>query len=795
MNTNSLWFQLHFAPDFTRAHYASIGLNGVEGALEALDLSLKPLHRLGLSLGLRLHWLYAWHPKAPPGERLSVALGFSGNGADWPLVEKLLTALPLWATFGAAPGPNQLGNLRRVAADALLKPLFAEKFAWQGVQVRKSDRFREPAQFNWWAARDTWAKEVGLPGQFQTVAAIEANTGNRLITFLRLLAALDEPAVYVATLEPVDLAAQLAADYQPALTAFRLFSAERFSQAFGRNRSESPSEDQVAEDIRQGREETLDRLRDTSHVRACIQCWAGSQITAQLLANTILSEAVETGGCQTVACLSGKPVLPLHGATPLPAPAPMDSPGGLDWLPYVFTLDEIKGFCRLPVLHDGEAIELPKETDPPPASASNAPVLALGERMGAAAGAAHLALPLALLTKHALVAGVPGSGKTNTLMALAHQVRHTHQVPYLILEPAKREYRGLLRIDPDLTVFSPGRVQSGVPRGRAPGFQINPFEIPRGVPLAEHMANLQTAFEGAVPLFVPLPALVERAMLAVYRRWGWALDSVSLGTREESRPWPTMSQFVAALSEAAEQSGYAGENMSTLRGAIDTRFRRLTRGESLVGDVFDCEASTLAPESWLVQSAVIELESLGPSYANFLTLLLLSLLREVLGVRPSKKLRHLLVLEEAHNLIGPQALSTGGDNANPKDAATAYVVKLLAEVRALGQGIVIADQLPSVLAPEVLKNTGLKLCHRLLAQDDRQMMGGTMMASEANLEAIGLLAPGQALVFHEALQRPVFARIDLADPEARHLDDLPDDTSVVQLMKDQRKRRRNARVE
>lgn len=783
-----LLFQLERAPDFERAHYKSIGLGGVDDVLAALDQSLIPLHRLALAMRLRMHLVIAWQPKARSGERMSVALGFTGPEDAFSHVEKLIKALPLWTAFGASQRLDQEGNL--VCSKDFLERIFDSSQCWHGVQVRKSERFREPAQFNWWAARDEWAKTLELPSEFQTVRAIEANASSRLISLFRLLPALGEPALFSVTMEPVDFAARLSDNYQPSLTAFRLFGAERFSQAFGRARPDAPAEDQVAEEIRQAREETIEQLQDSPHCLASVQCWAASTLSAQLMAETVLAEAISSGHCSAVPVSTNRPAFLLEMESDLPTPTPASTRRGLEWLPYVFTLDELKGFFRLPTLHDGEAIELPKETDPPAASATGGAALILGERMGFGREALPLTVPLDLLTKHALVAGVPGSGKTNTLMTLAFQVKRDHGIPFLILEPAKREYRGLLNIDPDVIVFSPGRVVPGVPRGRAPAFQINPFEIPAGVPLAEHLSNLQTAFEGAFPLFVPLPALVERAMLSVFRHWGWSLDSISRGPREETRPWPTMGQFVAALTDAAENSGYAGENMATLRGAIDTRFKRLVRGESLVGDVFDCEASTFAPDSWLKESAVIELESLGPAYANFLTLILLSLLREVLGAKPNRSLRHLLILEEAHNLIGPNALVTTGDGANPKDAATAYVVKLLAEVRALGQGIVIADQLPSVLAPEVLKNTGLKLCHRLLAQDDRGMMGGTMMASAANLEAIGLLAPGQALVFHEVLQKPVFARIGLADGQGRHLDNVPDDVCLAQRMKEQRKKRR-----
>ena len=125
----------------------------------------------------------------------------------------------------------------------------------------------------------------------------------------------------------------------------------------------------------------------------------------------------------------------------------------------------------------------------------------------------------------------------------------------------------------------------------------------------------------------------------------------------------------------------------------------------------------------------------------------------------NKDIRHVIFIEEAHNLIGPESEEKIGMDADPKQAATAFVVKMLAEVRALKEGIVIADQLPTVMAQEVLKNTGLKIGLKITSADDRSLLGSTMAASAMQLEQMSTFAVGEALVFYEKLMRPFTMRI------------------------------------
>ena len=252
----------------------------------------------------------------------------------------------------------------------------------------------------------------------------------------------------------------------------------------------------------------------------------------------------------------------------------------------------------------------------------------------------------------------------------------------------------------------------------------------------------------------PMPFLLDRAIERVYRDKGWLPYMINQGTL----PYPTMGELYDTLEQILEETDYEGEIKGNLKSVLQVRIGSLLSRE--MGDVFNVSESSMPPEEWLTRPVVIELEAMGSGPANFLTLMLSTLIRETLKVNPlkhkdgSKKPRHVIFFEEAHNLIGPKAEKEAGENANPKIAATAFVVKMLAEVRALNEAIIIADQLPTAMAPEVIKNTSLKLGHRMTSQDDRQLLGSTMSADEVQLERMATFTTGRTLCIYEGLLKP-----------------------------------------
>ena len=85
---------------------------------------------------------------------------------------------------------------------------------------------------------------------------------------------------------------------------------------------------------------------------------------------------------------------------------------------------------------------------------------------------------------------------------------------------------------------------------------------------------------------------------------------------------------------------------------------------------------------------------------------------------------------------------------------------MISEVRAYGQGIVVAEQIPSKLAPDVMKNTNLKIVHRIIAKDDRESIGQTMNLNEEQQNHLGVLTPGMAAIYAEGADHAYLVRLE-----------------------------------
>jgi hypothetical protein len=95
---------------------------------------------------------------------------------------------------------------------------------------------------------------------------------------------------------------------------------------------------------------------------------------------------------------------------------------------------------------------------------------------------------------------------------------------------------------------------------------------------------------------------------------------------------------------------------------------------------------------------------------------------------------------------------------------------LLAEIRAYGEGIVVAEQIPAKLVPDVVKNTALKVLHRLPAADDRGIVGATMNLDVQQSRHVVSLPPGEAVTFADGMDRPMRIRVPFGgDREQRRI--------------------------
>ena len=176
-----------------------------------------------------------------------------------------------------------------------------------------------------------------------------------------------------------------------------------------------------------------------------------------------------------------------------------------------------------------------------------------------------------------------------------------------------------------------------------------------------------------------------------------------------------------------------------------------------IGKVFQCRRSVPSIAELLKYPLIIEMDRLPADQACLLTLILASRIREYLKTQPyaGKGPRHVLCIEEAHNIVGQSGEAKLSDvAADPKAHTADFFVRMLAEMRALGEAIVVIDQLPSAVAAEVIKNTASKVAFVEVDEEERKRLGATMLFGPAELEDIARLQTGEAFIFTRGYYGP-----------------------------------------
>jgi len=756
-----LWYKLKQLPDLTLNKYSSLEGRGVDGVLEKHVAFLRQLNRKGIVSGVSYHLFYLYivpedNSKDEPGHRLQIYLMIKGSEDALKNVPSLIKASPLSTFYTLECGNDELENSSN-----------NEKQGYSIKNVLSKKGLNVP---NFSICAFLTKTETFLPAgngegeDYYMLREWEMNEDGRLYNMCTMMEALNHTALYRVDIYPVEKSASLRESLRKPMDILRKRQEDR---------NRGVRKDYDGKDVLDSYEDLIEKFDSSPHFIANVLVMANGKEDAVSILDAAGSESLLKGK-YNISTFSSKSnfnpdsfldaefddldnlrerMVVKKGRPGLIVCSEDTVAINLNYLPTLFSLEEIAPFFRLPALYDGEIIQMAKETAP--AVVNKEGSLFLGKDNNGY----DIFFPLALLPKHAFISGVPGSGKTNTMHHITSSLWKDHRIPFLVLEPAKQEYRALVN-DPgmkDMYLFSPNADMSFP-------LHINPFEMPKGTLVAEHIRRLCSVFEGAFPLEPPMPFLLDTAIEAVYRELGWIPEHIYTGDERQEdsdkrRALPTMSMLYRRLEQELKSTQYSEEVRGNLESALKVRIGSLLRRE--MGDVFDVPESTFTPEKWLEVPAVIELESMGIGPANFLTLMLCSLIRETLKVNPrfDGDVRHVIFIEEAHNLIGPESEEQTGADADPKQAATAFVVKMLAEVRALKEGIVIADQLPTVMAQEVLKNTGLKIGLRITSTDDRSLLGSTMAASAMQLEQMATFAVGEAMIFYEKLMRPFTIRI------------------------------------
>ena len=808
-----LCFSVNRLPDLTLTKYSVFDGSGVEDIMDKHGVFLRQLHRLGFTSGVYFHLLYYYNPdkNKPKGHHLLILFYATSNSREKleRVREFLITSvLSTYYDFLCYEVSSNFYIEEEKLSDGSVKPLLKMKnisgktkvyslgdtseetvkeaaariksgekshivceiasdsdvvLSFDRMPVDERGRIICDKKFACGAfltKKDYWLPaqnrlNTDTAGEIPLYSIMEwepCETG-RLYNVLKLMEGYDQSAVLRIDIFPVEHAHNIRKKLPYADTRRRISD-------------RTQGKDDNSENIIKSWDKYLNNLMKFPQFLANVVAFSDSEDIAIMLADSVAAEAVESG-TYLIETIKSERKLSMYESDTMPLHREIEDGNYVAPFLSLFTLEEMRPMFSFPILYPGESIECLKETDPRPFKKEVVIDSETGKlheviSLGVSSMGYDVTFPVKLFEKHAFIAGVPGSGKTNTMLYLVTTLwRDTKQkVPFLVLEPAKQEYRALANIKgmEEVCIFSPGADT------RFP-LHINPFQFPVGLTLAEHIANLNAVFAGAFELIPPSPFLIDGCIEKVYLDKGWNINERNTGQKE----YPTMQELYDSLKIAVEESGYEGESKANIRSVMEVRIGSLLRRE--IGNVYNVRKSSMEPEDWLNCPAIIELEALGEGPANFMSLLISTLIREVLKIRKTsdikkedkvglkREIEHIIFYEEAHNLIGPNTDDPVGGSVDPKISATKYLVKMLAEVRALGEGIVIADQLPTAMAPEVLKNTGLKLGHRITAQDDRNLLGSTMSASAEQLEEQGTFKTGQALIFYEDLLKPFKMRV------------------------------------
>lgn len=357
------------------------------------------------------------------------------------------------------------------------------------------------------------------------------------------------------------------------------------------------------------------------------------------------------------------------------------------------------------------------------------------------------------LDKHIFIAGVTGSGKTTTCQNI---LEHSNK-PFLVIEPAKTEYRILQKKYPDLLVFTLGNDNI------AP-FRLNPFEFFPHENITSRVDMIKASIEAAFDMEAAIPQIIESAIYECYKDKGWNIATNKNSIYGDKAfddgvySFPTLKDLNQKIEEVVENQGFDDRLKKDYIGSIKARLNGLLVGSK--GFMLNTKRS-INFKQLLSKKVVFELDEIrnGSEKSLIMGFILTNLLEAIKSnfmERNQHGLNHIILIEEAHRLLSKYQ---PGDSQNKKQGVEVFT-DMLAEIRKYGECLMVADQIPNKLAPEVLKNTNTKIVHKIFAADDKEAIGNTMALEKEQAEFLSKLEVGRAIVFSNGLNKSVAVQIN-----------------------------------
>ena len=356
------------------------------------------------------------------------------------------------------------------------------------------------------------------------------------------------------------------------------------------------------------------------------------------------------------------------------------------------------------------------------------------------------------LNKHIFITGVTGTGKTTTCQKLLLE----SELPFLVIEPAKTEYRILMNNPKteDILIFTLGN-------DKVAPFRLNPFEFFEGESITSRVDMLKAAMEASFDMEAAIPQIIESAMYSCYEDYGWNIDTdenekFDNPYNEGVYSFPTLEDLLNKIEIEVTKHNFDDRLKKDYIGSITARLQGLLVGSK--GQMLNARRSIDFREL-IEKKVVLEIEGIKNGTEKSLVMgFILTNLCEALRAKydKDKHFKHITLIEEAHRLLSKYS---AGDSLNKKNSVETFA-DMLAEVRKYGESLIIADQIPNKMTPEVLKNTNTKIVHKIFAEDDKEAIGNTISLSKEQKDFLSSLPTGRAIVFSQSWTKAVQVQIE-----------------------------------
>lgn len=356
------------------------------------------------------------------------------------------------------------------------------------------------------------------------------------------------------------------------------------------------------------------------------------------------------------------------------------------------------------------------------------------------------------LASHTFITGSTGAGKSNTVYKIINEAMASG-VKFLVVEPAKGEYKHIFGNRENVSVYGTNPDLSTLLR-------INPFSFPHGIHILEHLDRLVEIFNVCWPMYAAMPAVLKNALEKSYEDCGWDLTESTNEFGEEL--YPNFADVARNVKVIIDSSEYDTDNKGAYKGSLLTRLNSLTNG--INGLIFNDEE--LGADKLFDENVIVDLSRVGSSETKSLIMGMLVLkLQEhrITNGDMNAELKHLTVLEEAHNILKRTSTEQPTEGGNLLGKSVEMIANAIAEMRTYGEGFIIADQAPGLLDMAAIRNTNTKIIMRLPDQSDRELIGRAANLNGNQITELAKLPCGVAAIYQNEWVQPVLCKVEKID--------------------------------